>query len=303
MGGVVATARDLNFVYTTIDRLFRLSIGEQADFSGAMYEGDFTLSLEAAQRRKHEFVADRLGIVAGSRVLDLGCGWGPFLEFVRPQGAAGVGVTLSSGQAAACRRHGLDVHVMDCRAVTRDTFGGFDAVASLGAFEHFCSREEFAAGRQEEIYARLFKSVRTLLPAGGRFYLQTMVFGRNMIPPEQMSLDAPRLSDAHVLALMQATFPGSWLPSGLEQLVRTAAPGFRMTYSSSGRLDYIETIRQWQRRFGEFGFRKLAVKLTLLPRYLASQDFRNAFASGISANTICFERELLDHFRIVFEAV
>jgi cyclopropane-fatty-acyl-phospholipid synthase len=60
-GGVVATARDLNFVYTTIDRLFRLSIGEQADFSGAMYDGDFTLSLEAAQRRKHEFVADRLG--------------------------------------------------------------------------------------------------------------------------------------------------------------------------------------------------------------------------------------------------
>ncbi len=76
-----------------------------------------------------------------------------------------------------------------------------------------------------------------------------------------------------------------------------------MTYSSSGRLDYIETIRQWQRRFGEFGFRKLAVKLTLLPRYLTSRDFRNAFTSGISANTICFERELLDHYRIVFEAV
>ncbi len=143
----MATARDLNFVYTTIDRLFRLSIGEQADFSGAMYDGDFTLSLEAAQRRKHEFVADRLDVVAGTRVLDLGCGWGPFLEFVRRRGAAGVGVTLSRGQAAACRRHGLDVHVMDCRAVTRDTFGGFDAVASLGAFEHFCSREEFAAGR------------------------------------------------------------------------------------------------------------------------------------------------------------
>ena len=299
----MATARDLDFIYTTIDRLFRLSIGEQADFSGAMYNGDFTLSLEDAQRRKHEFVADQLGIMPGSRVLDLGCGWGPFLKFVGGRGAVGTGVTLSRGQAAACRRHGLDVHVMDCRAVTRDTFGGFDAVASLGAFEHFCSREEFAAGRQEEIYTRLFQSVRSLLPAGRRFYLQTMVFGRNMIPPEQISLDAPRLSDAHVVALLQATFPGSWLPSGLDQLVRTAAPAFRVISSSSGRLDYIETIRQWRQRFGEFGFRKLAVKLTLLPKYLTSSEFRNAFVSGISANTICFERELLDHYRIVFEAV
>jgi len=299
----VATARDLDFIYTTIDRLFRMSIGEQADFSGAMYNGDFTLSLEEAQRRKHEFVAEQLGIVAGTRVLDLGCGWGPFLEFVRRRGAAGVGVTLSRGQAASCQRHGLDVHVLDCRAVTRDTFGGFDAVASLGAFEHFCSREEFAAGRQDEIYTRLFRSVRTLLPPGRRFYLQTMVFGRNMIPPGQISLDAPRLSDAHVVALLQATFPGSWLPSGLEQIVRTAAPSFRVVSSSSGRLDYIETIRQWRRRFAKFGFRKLAVKLTLLPKYLTSSEFRNAFVSGISANTICFERELLDHYRIVFEAV
>jgi len=299
----VATARDLDFIYTTIDRLFRLSIGEQADFSGAMYNGDFTLSLEAAQRRKHEFVAEQLGIGHGTRVLDLGCGWGPFLEFARRRGALGTGVTLSRGQAAACRRHGLDVHVMDCRAVTRDTFGGFDAVASLGAFEHFCSREEFAAGRQEEIYGGLFRSVRGLLAPGRRFYLQTMVFGRNRISPEAMRLDAPRLSDGHVLALLQATFPGSWLPSGLEQIVRTASPGFRLVSSSSGRLDYIETIRQWRRRFAEFGLRKLAVKLTLLPRYLTSSDFRNAFVSGISANTICFERELLDHYRIVFEAV
>jgi hypothetical protein len=33
-----------------------------------------------------------------------------------------------------------------------DTFGRFDAVASLGAFEHFCSVEDYRAGRQERIY-------------------------------------------------------------------------------------------------------------------------------------------------------
>lgn len=299
----MATARDLDFIYTRIDRLFRLSIGEMADFSGALYHGDFSLSLEEAQRRKHAFVAEQLGIGDGTRVLDLGCGWGPFLDFARRLGARGTGVTLSRGQAAACLRNGLDVHVMDCRTVTPEDFGEFDAAVSFGAFEHFCSREEFAAGRQDTIYADLFRAVRTLLPTGGRFFLQTMVFGRNMIPTEQISLGAPRLSDGHVLALMQATFPGSWLPSGLGQIERAAAPGFRVVSSSSGRLDYIETIRQWRRRFATFSLPKLAVKLTLLPRYLTSRDFRNAFASGISANTLCFERELLDHHRIVFEAV
>ena len=45
-----------------------------ADFSGARYNGDFSLSLEQAQRRKHQFIVESLGIRRGSRVLDLGCG-------------------------------------------------------------------------------------------------------------------------------------------------------------------------------------------------------------------------------------
>ena len=100
----MATARDLNFVYTTIDRLFRLSIGETADFSGALYDGDFSLSLEEAQLRKHAFVARELRIGRGTRVLDLGCGWGPFLTYARTVGDNGIGVTLSRGQDATCQR-------------------------------------------------------------------------------------------------------------------------------------------------------------------------------------------------------
>lgn len=299
----MATSQDLNFIYTTIDRLFRLSIGETADFSGAKFDGDFSLTLEEAQRRKHLFMAEGIRLGTGSRVLDLGCGWGPFLAYARGLGARGTGVTLSRGQADACRRHGLDVHVRDCRSITPDLFGPFDAAVSVGAFEHFCSPEDFAAGRQDAVYADFFRSVRRLLPPGGRFYLQTMVFGRHMIAADAIDIDAPRLSDGHVLALLQATFPGSWLPSGLDQIVRAAAPGFRVLSADSGRLDYIETIRRWRQRFAAFSLPKLAVKLTLVPRYLTSRAFRNAFVSGISANTICFERELLDHYRILFEAV
>src|SRR5918996_935217 len=137
----MADRHDLNFTYSLIDRIFRLSLGELADFSGAKYDGDFSLSLEDAQRRKHEYVCEQIGVLPGKRELDLGCGWGPLLAFVRSRSASGVGVTLSAAQARACGRHGLDVHVHDARQVSRDSFGTFDAIASLGAFEHFCSPE------------------------------------------------------------------------------------------------------------------------------------------------------------------
>jgi cyclopropane-fatty-acyl-phospholipid synthase len=297
----MADRDDLEFTYSLIDRIFRLSLGELADFSGAKYDGDFSLSLEAAQRRKHEYVAEQIGIGPGRRVLDLGCGWGPLLAFVRSRGGVGVGVTLSSAQARACRRHGLDVHIQDARRVDRDSFGAFDAVASLGAFEHFCSPEDHAAGRQDEIYRALFARIASLLPEGGRLYLQTMVFGRNMIALDQVDINAPRDSDAWYLALMGRQFPGSLLPFGRDQIVRTAQPHLRLVASASGRLDYIETIRQWRERFAAPSAAKALLKLRLLPRWLTSADFRLAFTSGVSANSVCFERELLDHYRLVFE--
>jgi cyclopropane-fatty-acyl-phospholipid synthase len=297
----MAERRDLEFTYSLIDRIFRLSLGELADFSGAKYDGDFSMSLEEAQRRKHEYVAEQIGIAQGRRVLDLGCGWGPLLNFVRSRGADGVGVTLSSAQAEACRRHGLEVHVRDARTVTRDTFGEFDAVASLGAFEHFSSPEDYDAGRQDDVYRELFANTATVLPDGGRFYLQTMVFGRNMIPLEEVDIDAPRDSDAWYLALLGYQFPGSLLPFGHEQIVRCAEPHFRLVSAQSGRLDYIETIKQWRKRFGERSPRKLLMKARLVPHWLTSREFRLAFTSGVSANGVCFERELLDHYRLVFE--
>src|SRR3954453_7201354 len=99
----MADRDDLEFTYSLIDRLFRLSLGEMADFSGAKYDGDFSLSLEEAQRRKHEYVAEQIGLGPRRRMLDLGCGWGPLLDFARRRGAVGVGVTLSSAPGAACR--------------------------------------------------------------------------------------------------------------------------------------------------------------------------------------------------------
>ncbi len=302
----MADRRDLDFSYSLPDRVIRLSLGELPDFSGAKFDGEFALSLEQAQRHKHEYVAEQIGIGPGRRLLDLGCGWGPLLAYARQRGAIGVGLTLSLAQVAACRRHGLDVRLHDARDVDRERFGGFDAVASLGAFEHFCSPDDYDAGHQDDIYRDFFSRVAGLLPDGGRLYLQTMVFGRNMIPAER--LDTQRLralplrgSDEWYLALLSRQFPGSFLPFGEEQVIRCAQPHFRLVSSISGRPDYIETINRWNARISEPSFRKTLLKLRLIPRWLTSSDFRLAFTSGVSANQVCFERELLDHHRIVFE--
>lgn len=297
----MASRADIDFTYSLTDRVFRLSLGELADFSGAKYDGDSSLTLEQAQTRKHEYVAEQIGITPGRRILDLGCGWGPLLNFIRARGAQGVGVTLSQAQYATCRRHGLDVHLYDARELDGKSFGPFDAVASLGAFEHFCSPDEYRQGRQEDVYRAIFEHVAAVLPPRGRLYLQTMVFGTNMIPIDEVDIAAPCDSDAFVLALLERQFPGSWLPFGHEQVVRCAQPSFELVSAQSGRLDYIETIKQRNARIGARSLRKSLLKLQLVPRWLTSADFRLAFTSGVSANKVCFERELLDHYRLVFE--
>ena len=98
----MAGKKELDYTYSTIDKIFRLSMGETADFSGAMYNGDFTMTLEEAQRAKHKFIADNLNIKKDDKVFDLGCGWGCFSKYVNDErGAKSIGLTLSQGQADA----------------------------------------------------------------------------------------------------------------------------------------------------------------------------------------------------------
>ena len=298
----MAEKKDLDYSYTTIDKIFRLSLGESADFSGAKYDGVFTLSLEEAQRAKHNYIAEGLRIKKGDKVLDMGCGWGPFSKYIQEKGAKSIGLTLSQGQAEACRRNGLEVYVRDCRKVTPEDFGTFDAISCVGAFEHFCSVEDWKEGKQEAIYHDFFQTAFNLLPIGGRMYLQTMVFGSNRVPYEQIDINAPVGSPAHIMSLMLKQFPGSWLPYDLDMVVRTAKPYFKLVSQSNGRLDYIETIGQWRKKFRKFQLKKYWLYLKLLPQYLTDKEFRHRVAVfRISPNRVCFEQNIMDHYRLVFE--
>ncbi|MGK2864279.1 MAG: SAM-dependent methyltransferase [Chitinophagaceae bacterium] len=301
----MANQRDLDFTYTTIDKIFRLSIGETGDFSGAKYDGNFSMSLEEAQREKHRFIADGLNIKKGTRVLDMACGWGPFLTYINSEREAiSIGLTLSEGQATACKKNGLNVLIKDCRYIKPSDFGQFDAISCIGGMEHFCSIEEWQAGKQEEIYRNFFKTIYALLPSGGRFYMQTMVFSKNMIPYEDINILAKKGSTSHVLALMIEEFPGSWLPFGPEMVIRNAEPLFKLVSKSSGRLDYIETISQWRKRFRKFNWKKYWLYSSLLPKVLTSKSFRKQVdIFRISPNRVCFEEESMDHFRLLFEKI
>lgn len=300
----MADKKDLDFTYTTIDDIFRLSIGEMGDYSGAKYDGDFSMSLEEAQRAKHVFIADSLNIKKGSKVLDMACGWGPFSNYIRERGATSIGLTLSEGQAEACNKNGLIVYVKDCRYVKPNDFGTFDAITCIGGLEHFCSVEEWKAGKQEKIYNDFFQTLSQLLPVGGRFYMQTMTFSKNMIDYEAFDINAKKGSAPHVLALMAKEFPGSWLPYGPEMVIRNAEPHFKLISKSSGRLDYIETIGQWRKKFRSFRLKKYFLYLSLIPKFISDKEFRHQVAIfRVSPNRICFEKEIMDHYRLVFEKV
>ena len=301
----MADQKDLDFTYTTIDKIFRLSIGEEGDYSGAKYDGDFSMTLEEAQRAKHKFIADSLNIGKGSRVLDMACGWGPFSRYITDhRGATSIGLTLSQGQADACQKNGLNVLVKDCRYVKPEDFGQFDAITCIGGLEHFCSVEEWKAGRQEQVYKDFFDTLYELMPTGGRYYMQTMVFSKNMLDYEDFDINAEKGSAARVLALMVKEFPGSWLPYGPEMVIRNASPKFKLISQSSGRLDYIETIGQWRKRFRKFNLRKYLLYLSLLPKYIIDPEFRHQVSVfRESPNRVCFEQEIMDHYRLVFEKV
>ncbi len=301
----MATKKDIDYTYTTLDELFRISIGETADFSGAMYNGDFSMTLDEAQREKHKFIADQLRIKEGSRVIELGCGWGPFLKYLKEERKAkGVGLTLSDGQYNACKRKGLDVHIKDCRTVTPEDFGTFDAVVSVGAFEHFCSIEEYKEGKQEKVYKDFFKTASDLIPKGGRFFLQTMTFTEKMLPHEAFNINAPKDSNEYICALIEKHLPGSWLPYGSDMIIRTAEPYFKLIFISSGRADYIETITQWRKMLRRFSVTKYRLYLRLLFHLLNNKEFRHLIpVFRISPIKVCFERDLMNHYRIVFEKI
>jgi cyclopropane-fatty-acyl-phospholipid synthase len=297
----MATHQEIEETYNYMDEIWRLSLGEYADITCAMYNGDFSKTLEQAQKDKHDYVLNGINFKAGSRVLDIGCGWGPILKTVTERGGYAIGLTLSTKQAEACRRNGLEAYVKDWKDISLDTFGSLDGIVSIGAFEHFCSVEEYLAGKQDQIYQNFFSLCYELLPVGGRLYLQTMLWGKHAPDYNSISLQAEKGSNEYILAIIEKFYPGSWLPFGEEHILRDVGPYFEQISHNNGRLDYIHTMEQWNVVW-TFSFPKLLAASKLIPKFIRDKDFRYKIESlRGSYNQECFKREIMDHQRMVFQ--
>jgi cyclopropane-fatty-acyl-phospholipid synthase len=296
-------AKEMDFTYTNLDKFIRLSLGENANFSNAMYDGDYSLSLEEAQKRKYDFVAGNLNIKKDSRVLDLGCGWGGWLKYLKDEiGAEGIGINLSRGQVAACRANGFEVYLKDARYIKPEDFGTFDAITAFGSFEHVACVNDYLTGNLDKVFSDYFKHIYHLLNKGGRFYMQSMVFSKNFVAYNKWNINAPKDSDEYIVALLSKHNPDSWLPQGHEHIIRVAAPYFKKVFYSSGRLDYIKTNREWTKLFYKFNLQKYLWFTSLIPRFLSDSEFRHQLALlRVRPNRVCFEREIMDHARLVFE--
>jgi cyclopropane fatty-acyl-phospholipid synthase-like methyltransferase len=67
----------------------------------------------AAQERQAEYLLDQVRCGRGTRLLDIGCGYGRILQHAERRGAHAVGITISPPQVAADRAHGLEVRELN----------------------------------------------------------------------------------------------------------------------------------------------------------------------------------------------
>ncbi|HEU4527974.1 MAG TPA: class I SAM-dependent methyltransferase [Actinomycetota bacterium] len=127
--------------YDVSNRFYELVLGPSMTYSCGVWAPP-EISLEEAQAAKYELICRKLGLREGMRLLDVGCGWGGMaMHAARHHGVRALGVTLSRAQAdraqKAVAEEGLadrvEIRLQDYRDV-RD--GPFDAISSIGMFEH-----------------------------------------------------------------------------------------------------------------------------------------------------------------------
>jgi cyclopropane fatty-acyl-phospholipid synthase-like methyltransferase len=226
----------------------------------------------AAQARQAEYLLDQALCERGTRLLDIGCGYGRILEYAERRRARALGITVSARQVARCRARGLAVHELDYRNIlgrvgwalpTDDCIkppmaGGahpawehsFDAIIANGSLEHFVQAQEAAARRADAIYEEMFAICRRLLVAGGRL-VTTAIHFRDVAqfnPTEILRGSAAhsRGSPAFQYAMLVETF-GGWYPEP-GQLERCATPCFELIEEDDGTHDYYLTSEYWLRQ-------------------------------------------------------
>ena len=210
--------------YDVSNEFFRLVLGESMTYSCAIFSRG-AQTLEEAQRAKLELVCTKLGLRAGERVLDVGCGWGSFaLHAAGEHGVHVTAITLSEPQAALARERAaaagladrIEIRVGDYRDLAGEQF---DAIASIGMVEHVGSANIDAYARQ----------LATVLRPGGRLLNHGIARLRHGDPEagpfsERFVFpDAAPLHLSRVLTAIESRRPRADARRGLPARLRTHA--------------------------------------------------------------------------------
>lgn len=217
----------VSYHYDVSNRFYEWILGESMTYTCACYTAPDT-SLEEAQENKYRLVFDKLGLQAGDRLLDVGCGWGGMVRYAATRGVRVIGVTLSKEQVewgqAAIEADGLgdlaEVRLQDYRDVPeRD----FDAVSSIGITEHI--------GREN--YHDYFTRLHNYLRPGGRLLNHCITR-----PDNSRTVKAGQFIDRYI-------FPDGELAGAGTVHLEAENAGFEVVHEENLRQHYAFTLRDW----------------------------------------------------------
>jgi cyclopropane-fatty-acyl-phospholipid synthase len=222
--------------YDLSNELFRLFLDESLTYSSAVFTRLPATweDLGQAQHDKIDKLLDLAGVGPGTRLLEIGTGWGELCIRAARRGARVVSVTLSQEQRALAadrvRAAGLadevEIRLQDYRQIR----GQFDAIVSVEMIE--------AVG--VEFWPTYFHALDSLLAPGGRVALQAIT-----MPHERLLATRRTYTWIH-----KYIFPGGQLPSteAIEEVTR-AHTRLRVAQSAGYGAHYAETLRLWRERF------------------------------------------------------
>ncbi|TMK67020.1 MAG: class I SAM-dependent methyltransferase [Actinobacteria bacterium] len=225
-------ARAVRHHYDVPTELFELFLDRSMTYSCAIFSRGAT-TLEEAQETKLDLVCTKLGLQAGERVVDIGCGWGSFaMHAASRYGARVLGITLSAAQVEYARRRAAEAglsELVEFRVLDYRELGGepFDAVASIGMVEH-------VGEERIDLYAQ---RLAAMLRPGGR--LLNHGIGQLKYGDDE---EAGPFSERYV-------FPDGEPLHLSRVLLALERAGFVTEHVEGFAADYAETTRHWAERF------------------------------------------------------
>jgi cyclopropane-fatty-acyl-phospholipid synthase len=260
--------------YDLSNELFRAFLDESLTYSSALFTGEpygSAEDLEQAQRHKVDRLLDAAGVTAGTRVLEIGTGWGELALQAARRGAQVTSLTISTEQAKLARERIAAAGLTERATVQlqdyREVQGRFDAVVSVEMIE--------AVGANH--WDEYFGTVDRVLEPGGRFGLQAI-----------LQDDATMLATADTYTwIRKYIFPGGQIAS-VPAIERTLAAHTMLRIAdrySFGR-HYAETLRRWRARFEE--------QAALIDRLGFDETFRRMWSLYLAYSEAGFRTGYLD---------